>query len=97
MPGWPKPPAAHLVWARGGAGRKEVQELRLLELEGALENPGAPGWREKQPREGGHGPRPHSTEEANTPMPVPPSWSWGQLCPLKSQACPGFTHQGPGL
>lgn len=42
VPGWPNGPAAHLVWARGGAERKEGQDLRLMELEGALENPGAP-------------------------------------------------------
>lgn len=66
MPGWPNGPAAHLVWARGGVERKEGQDLRLMELEGALENPGAPHYREKA-REGRRCPRPHSAEEANTP------------------------------
>lgn len=78
VPGWPNRPAAHLVWVRGGAGRKEVQELRLMELEGALGILEALSA-ETQTREGEHCPGPHSTEEDNTPTPAPPSGSWGQL------------------
>lgn len=49
-----------------GRGREEgSQELRLIELEGALEP--LPGERATQTREGGHCPRPHSAEAATCP------------------------------
>ena len=89
-----------LIWCGQGEGqgRKEVQELRLLELEGALEPLTAE--RETQTREGGHCPRPHSTEETNTPHLSLCPGAVDSLVPDVSSSVsglPGFLHWDPDL
>lgn len=80
VPGWPNRPAAHLVWARGGAGEEGSSGAQADGVGRGPKEPRAPPHRETQTREGRCCPRPHSAGEANTPTQVHLSGSWGQLC-----------------
>lgn len=69
-----------LMWCGQGEGRerKEVQGLRLLKLEGALEPLTAES--ETQTREGGHCPQATQHRRGQHLTPVPLSKSRGQFC-----------------
>lgn len=108
VPGRPNRPAAHLVRAGEGTGRKDARELRLPECKGPSGNPGGPHREETHSLERVGVLLSHTPQDRLAPRALSLSPSGQELgtalyprCPPRSQACPDFTSptpsRGPGL